>query len=80
MSGLPSWSESRRQVERFEERHGPLMGEHEAPSFVRGPQAAAMLRRAGIEIRKRRQMRCCGCARTSRRLPLRPTMRGAKRR
>jgi hypothetical protein len=38
LSGSPSWSESRRQVERFEERHGPLMSEHEARSFVRGPQ------------------------------------------
>ena len=52
MSGLPSWSESRRQTERFEERHGPLMSEHEARSFVRGPQVTAMLRRAGIEIPK----------------------------
>lgn len=50
MSGLPSWSESRQRVERFEERHGPLMSEHEARSFVRGPQVTAMLRRAGIEI------------------------------
>jgi hypothetical protein len=37
-------------MERFEERHGPLMSEHRARSVVRGPQVAAMLRRAGIEI------------------------------
>lgn len=81
MSELPSWSESRQQMERFEERHGALMSEHEARSFVRGPQVTAMLRGAGIAIpNPSAGCRCCGCARTSRRLPLRPTTRGAKRR
>lgn len=80
MSGLPSWSESRREMERLEERHGPLMSEHEARSFVRGPHVTAMLRRAGSRSRNRRRMHSCGGARTSGRLPLRPTTRAARQR